>query len=141
MERWDNVFKMCLLSQQERDLLITETLWEQVSTRVAWEEVGGKELISLPLSRLMMKSHSGPSCPFLSLSGPHIFSPATPPSLYIFVRLPKPSILALPGVLFVLFGFTAVEPLSAKGPPQTPKHGFGLSGGLSVLLLCADPPR
>lgn len=140
LESWDNVFKTCLLFQQEKDLIITETLWEQVSTRVAFDSTGawekGAGLIFFPLSRLMIKSHSEPSCPFQSLS------PNAPPFLYISLQLPIPTILALSGVPFAVFGFTAVEPLSAKGPHRlVSQRRFGLSRGLNVLQLCSDPPR
>lgn len=91
-------------------------------------------LIFLPL---MMKSH------ILSLS---LSEPQRTPILYISVQLPTPTILALSGVPFVVFGFTAVEPLSAKGPPRTRQRSFGLSRGLDVCglnapQLCSDPPR
>lgn len=134
LESWDNVAKICLLFQQERDLLIAETLWEQVRTRVAfdstaaWEAVGMGAIFS-SFKLINAEESLCLDCPVLFSHSLRPKSSKAPPYLYTSVRLPEPTILAFPRVPFVLFGFTAVEPLSAEGPPWTRKCRFGLSVG------------
>lgn len=142
LESWDNVAKICLF-QQERDVLITETLWDQVRMQVAfdsteaWEEVGAGANFS-SFKQINAEDSLCLGCPVLFSHSLRPKSFKAPPYLYSSVQLPKPSILASSRVPFVVFGFTAVESLSAERPPWTRKLRSGPSRGLNVMPLCSD---